>query len=539
VSDNVKNLSVPLFAGIFCFTNYDPDRRDDMRRYCSAARHAARIAIVALVATSVWATSARAQGKGKKNEGPACTIDNQGAIEMSSAQLFLQKATDPKTDTASKFKALKQAIGTLTPADNKMHNDLGQAYMLGEAMATWVATPGAELSGPKSDYGFKADPTTQIDALHFTDSLFKRVIRDKPGCEAYLDQLRQGAYVPLVNKAIQALNASQYDSAQTFANQSLSIYGKSPYAYNVLGGVAVRRNDLPTAAKDYDTVIQLAGPDTLYTRLKNSALYNLAVVTQAEADTAKAGPERKALRDSSLALWKAYTAINPTDGNGKAGLAHALQAVGDTLSAEAMTKAMVSNPQQYTDVQIFQAALNAARDDRTADAAQLFKAGLSRNPYFRDALAYVAGEYAQAGKVDSLFPLARRLMDIDPSNPDSYQLMAYAYQLKAHNDKVPAVKKADQDTLLSYFSKYQNAPVKLSVTKFGHDGDKVMIAGTVENRTDAAKTWPIKFEFLDATGKVIATQDVPPLTVDPKGTKSFSVSVEQPGIAAYKYEPLK
>ena len=156
-----------------------------------------------------------------------------------------------------------------------------------------------------------------------------------------------------------------------------------------------------------------------------------------------------------------------------------------------------------------------------------------------DALAYVAGEYAQAGKVDSLFPLARRLLDIDPSNPDSYQLMAYAYQLKAHNDKVPAVKKADQDTLLSYFSKYQNAPVKLSVTKFGHDGDKVAIAGTVENKTDAPKTWPIKFEFLDNTGKVIATQDVPPLTIDPKGTKSFSLSVEQPGIVAYKYEPLK
>ncbi len=510
-----------------------------MSRYRPAASHAAWMAFATLVVAGGSARVAHAQGKNKKGEEqPTCQVDDRGAVELTSAQLFLRKATDPKTDTAEKSKALKQAVGTLTPAEGRIKNDLGQAYLLGESLALWAAQPGAPLSGPRGTFGFKDKPADSIDVLAFTDSLFTRVQKDKPDCAAYLGQLRQQPYVPLVNAAIQALNAGKVDSAEALAKQSLEIYRQSPYAYNVLAGIAVRRNDYAAAAKNYQMVLDLAATDTSFARMRSSAFYNLAVVTQTLAEAAK-GPDRKALQDSSVALWRAYTAANPADANGKAGLAHALQASGDTASAAALTSDMVANPTKYTDVQIFQAAIAAARENRQAEALRLFKAGLTLNPYFRDALAYVGGAYAAAGQADSLFPLARRLLEVDPSNPDTYQLIAYAFQTRMHADKDPAAKKADQDTLLLYFTKFKNAPVKLTVTKFSHDGDKLLLGGTVQNLTDAPKTWPIKFEFLDKTGKVIATQDVPPLTVAPKASKDFTVTVEQPGIAAFKYEPLQ
>ena len=51
--------------------NSDPHWRNDMRRYCPAARRVARIAIVALVATGVWATSVRAAGEREEElKGP-------------------------------------------------------------------------------------------------------------------------------------------------------------------------------------------------------------------------------------------------------------------------------------------------------------------------------------------------------------------------------------------------------------------------------------------------------------------------------------
>jgi Flp pilus assembly protein TadD len=497
------------------------------------------MAFATLVVAGGSARPAHAQGKNKKGEDQTtCQVDDRGAVELTSAQLFLQKATDPKTDTTDRTKALKQAIGALTPNEGRIKNEVGQAYMLGEALALWAAQPGAPLSGPRRTFGFREKPDEPIDVLAFTDSLFTRVQKDKPDCATYLGQLRQQPYVPLVNAAIQALNAGKIDSAEALAKQSLEIYRKSPYAYNVLAGVAVRRNDYTAAAKNYQTVLDLSATDTSLARLKSAAFYNLAVVTQSEAEAAK-GSDKKALQDSSLVLWRAYAAANPADANGKAGLAHALQVGGDTLSAAALTSDMAANPTKYTDVQVFQAAISAAHDNRQAEALRLFKAGLTINPYFRDALAYVGGAYGTAGQADSLFPVARRLLEVDPSNPDTYQLIAYAFQMRLHADKDPTAKKADQDTLLYYFTKFKNAPVKVTVTKFSHDGDKLTLGGTVQNLTDTPKTWPIKFEFLDKTGKVIATQDVPPLTVDPKGSKDFTVTVQQAGIAAFKYEPLQ
>lgn len=509
--------------------------------YSPVARHAAWTWCAAFLVAGTIGRNASAQGKGKKQDTtPAtCQIGGLDGADFVSAQLYLQKATDPKTDSADKMKALQQAIGTLTPPSGT-RNQLGQAYMLGQALALWGGRPGAALSGPRGAIGFKDKPDQPIDVLTFTDSLFKRVEQEKPDCAAYLAQLRQQPYVPLVNAAIEELNAGKVDSAQTLAKEALEIYRQSPYAYNVLGGVAVRHNDFATASTNYLQVIALAGSDTAYARLKSNASYNLAVVTQAQAEAAK-GADRRALQDSSVALWRAYAATNPADPNGKAGLAHALQTSGDTLSATALTTDMVANPSKYSDLAILQAARTATQHQRPQDAMKLYEAFLTLNPYFPQALYQVGVLYFNAKDYEKLFPVARRLIDIDPSNPDDFRLLAAGYQLRAFVDKTkrPSALKADNDSALMYFSEFKTLPVQLAVTKFVHDGDKVTLTGTVQNRGTAAKTYTIKFQFLDKTGQVVASQDAPPLTVDPQGTQSFTVSAEQPGIVAYKYAPLQ
>ena len=115
--------------------------------------------------------------------------------------------------------------------------------------------------------------------LASADTLLTLIETSHPECAAQISAVRQQAYVPLVNASIGALNAGATDSASATAQRALMIYKKSPYVYNVLAGVAVKKTDYPTAQQEYRQVIAVAGNDTLYKKLKTGAMYNLAVVT--------------------------------------------------------------------------------------------------------------------------------------------------------------------------------------------------------------------------------------------------------------------
>ena len=92
---------------------------------------------------------------------------------------------------------------------------------------------------------------------------------------------------------------------------------------------------------------------------------------------------------------------------------------------------METNPQKYTDIQLFQSAVAAAKGNRQGDALKLFEAGLVKNPFYNQALVYVANEYFNTGQLDKLFPAVRRLIDVDPADSDNYRLLAGAYQIRA------------------------------------------------------------------------------------------------------------
>ena len=73
---------------------------------------------------------------------------------------------------------------------------------------------------------------------------------------------------------------------------------------------------------------------------------------------------------------------------------------------------------------------------------------------------------------------------------------------------------------------------------FSHDAAKHVLSGVLENNGDAAKPFTLKFDFLDNTGKTVTSKEVAIPEVPAKGSKSFRVEVEGPGIVAFKYAPL-
>ena len=232
-------------------------------------------------------------------------------------------------------------------------------------------------------------------------------------------------------------------------------------------------------------------------------------------------------------------AANPSDPNGQAGLTNALQSSGDSASAGQLATDMINNPGKYSDVQLFTNAVANAKANRETDAVKLFEAGLKVNPYYSEALYYVSNSYFNHNELDKLFPAVKRLVDVDPNNTENYRLLAGAYQLRSKQDTDPKVKKADQDSLVAALTKWKHPVAQLTVNKVVHDGDKMEVAGTVQNMSAAAKTFNLKFQFIDLSGKVLTTQDGPPMTLAPQASQPFDVSVTQPGVVAYKYLPLE
>ena len=152
------------------------------------------------------------------------------------------------------------------------------------------------------------------------------------------------------------------------------------------------------------------------------------------------------------------------------------------------------------------------------------------------------------GKISMMPDVLKRLNEVDPENPDNAQLGALYWQARARSlraaaegkdpEKDPAgiAFKQANDSLLVYYEKFQNAKTKVTFNLFSHDEGRHVLAGSIENRGDEEKSYTLKFEFMDVTGKVLDTRDVAVEGVKGKGSKSFRVELtDKPGVAAFRY----
>jgi hypothetical protein len=500
------------------------------------------VAACGLLLCSVGLTSVvHAQGNKKPGDskpGTKCEIDPNTPAEMFSAGLYVKKATDAKTDTGEADKNWRAAVGAVSAPNFKNPNPAAYAYYVSQALVSMGTRPGAPDSAPRSAYGFKDKPNDIIDPLVTADTMLKTLATLKPLCEPVTVSIREAGYIPLYNAGARNLGANQLDSSKATATRATVLYPNRPEAYNLLAGVALKQKDPTTAVANYKKVIETAGNDSGFAKTKQGALFNLGVVLQNESDAAS-GDQKKDFAKQAADAWTQYLQMNPNDADAKGALARSQQAAGDTAAVTQAYGDMEANPTKYTDLQLFQAGFAASRANRDADAEKLFNAGLSINPYFRDALYYVAAGYFNQKKADTLFSLARKLVDIDPNNADNWRLLAGAYQLRANGEaSKPLARKADADTTLKYYTKSKNLPIQLRITKFSKDGDKLTLGGQLQNSTAKDDSLTIKFQFIDKTGQVLQSTQVP-VKIPAQGMQQFETSASAPGIAAFKYAPLE
>lgn len=508
---------------------------------------AIRSAALAVFLMAVAALPARAQEA-------ACTVDFGKPGEVKDANNTLTKFENVGKPE-EKRKEFARAVTLLTRDPAKVRsNPNGANMLLGRALIDLAGLPDMPRTVRRGDVGFTQDPDATIDLLAAADSLLDGVEAQMPACRDETEAWRRVPYSTLVNDAVNAYNAQQIDSAEVLVRRSLMIYDNYPVAYfgyNILGNIQQSKDDMPGAIASFRKVAELMKGDTSVVDERKTTVILVAqlMIDQSERLDSTA---RAAAMNDVVAYLEEYLKEFPGDMKAQSAIATAQLKSGDVDAARRLFDEMLANPDKYTDLNLLEAGVGAARASQNALAAQLFEAGLKKNPYSRDGLFNLATVYSDTSlhKIEQMPGILKRLNEIDPENPDNAQLAALYWQAKARMLRAPAegkdlpdpaaaAFKQANDSLLYYYERFQNAKTKVTFNLFSHDEGRHVLAGSVENRGDEEKNYTLKFEFLDVTGSVLDTREVTVEGVRGKGSKAFRVELtDKPGVAAFRYAPF-
>jgi tetratricopeptide (TPR) repeat protein len=490
-------------------------------------RIAAVLSLGALAATPLVA----------QNATQACDPTANTKGDIAKAQFSMTRAIS----AADKGNPTKDLQDVLRLVDNGSDNPTARSYLRGEAYIVYLMQPNVPTVVPRSALGLTTNPTATIDLFAAADSSFTVVEKAMPECAATILQWRQQKpWLNSLNAAINALNANQLDSAEAYAKRSLVLDRHAPYAYSVLGSIAENRKDIATASGYWKQALDAAGTDTTYADVRTKTMYEIASAATLKADAATGAAKRTAARDA-IKPWQDYIAVANNDlllADAIDNVSRMYTAAGDSASVPSIYAPMLANPSKYGELALVHAGVVATRNGRQADAGKLFDAALAQNPYSRDAINNLAATYIQNNDLTKAFPLIDKLIAMDPSNPDNQMLYAFAYQGLYKGTKDKKLQKVYTDSLVYWNNKSENAPVKLSVTEFSRRAAETTIAGTIENRGAAAKTYNLSVDLLDKSGNVIDTQTATVGPVSPKSSKTFRITSAKGGAYGYRYKPL-
>lgn len=495
----------------------------------------------------------------------ACDLD-ENKIGKSLLQYQLARQAKTPEAQATQYRALVKDLSS------KTDNPAERAYLLAQTVGAFMAHPSITTTTVKrADLGFTIDPETVVDPAVLVDSLYRTIEVAKPACVATIAQVRRNeAWAKMVNDAVQAYNAEKVEEAAALAKRSNLLYPGAPFSWNILAGIAQRKNENKEAIAHLKEMAKASANDTSWAEMARNAYGAIGQIALDAAGAAE-GADKAAYLAEAKAAFEALSKNPGSTGNynevAQSGLARVALLQGDTASIKASYAAALANPSAMSFNQLLEAGTTAARAEQLKDAITLLEAAREKNPWSRDVLNNLTVMYIRTEKGGEALPLALRLTQIDPSNPDNFQLLtlAYAGQQKQYSQLArdlgrranattnAARKKAlidsaaamnglitkATDNALKNNELHEKMPVKVSFTNFGTGEDgKTNLGGTVMNRSDAEKSYTMIVEFLSAAGEVLATQTATIGPVKPQGTARFSVSANVPNIVAFRYKPL-
>jgi tetratricopeptide (TPR) repeat protein len=496
-----------------------------------------KIVVIPMLLSAVLATASGAQAA--QPAAQRCQIDeNSGQLGKALLSISLAQTNQNASKWSDAATHLRNAVKSVEKPDKK--NEIGRQLVLGKALALWMNQPDLGPTPTRGSLGFTGSPEAQIDLVAAVDSSFAQVEAANAACESETAPWRaQKPWLTMVNQSIEAINAGNVDSAEALANRSLRLYRKAPYAYMVLASAAQNRGEVARALQLHQQTIDAAA-DTTFADARRQAMLSMANLAADVADTASGAARAQFARDARAAYEKLIGEApqSPQAVQARAGLSRVLLVAGDTAAFRASYRDQIANPDKYDYRDILASAVAAARTQQWADAAGLFENVSKLNPYNRDALYNLAVTYHELGQYEKMIPYLQRLVAVDPGNADNWLLLARAYNglgKNAQKAKNTALHKAFNDSTVKYYQQSEKLPVNILFTEFTTGESKATLAGTIENRSDAPKSYNLKFEFLDKSGNAIGSKEVAVPSVAPKAKSRFTTTIDGQNIAAFRY----
>lgn len=502
-----------------------------------------RAATWALALGALTVTAGQAQDK--QETGAACDVQSAKSGDVKDAYNAVTVLQLGKSKPEDAKKKLSDAVEHLTKKDDYGNDQLPRNFVLGSALVMWYDQPGQPPVAPASTLGYKNGGDASIDLLKTADSLFTTVETANPSCKDQTAYFRQKPWAQMINEVGPLLSANNLDSAQKLLDRSLVIYRDSPFSYYFKGQIAQQKEDWKTAQDAFDKAVQLADSASVASDSNVANVKEFSEFARAFAAFRGAqgltGDQQKTGMKGAADLYRQYLKDYPNGPNAQpaqAGLTAALQTAGDTESLSAVWSDMAANPSNYKPEQLYDAGVQAYSAEKYDQAVKLMELGEQGNPYLRAGLFNLANAYWKNNQFDKMVPVARKLVEIDPDNPDNYQLLAIGYQGLGKAATDPKAQKQYSDSVSKYVVASDKLPVKVTFANFTHDSAKHTLTGTIENLGTAPKNVSLAVQFLDKSGTVVDTQTAT-LSLKPNASSEFTLTAEGDGIVAYRYEPVK
>lgn len=484
-----------------------------------------------------------------------CAVDLNQPAQLFTANLAIQRAAgDPSGEATPR--ALRDAARQLQDARRFESNPMGYAFARAQIFIVWLHRDDTPAAMTQADLNLGRDRTTPIDLVGTADSLLKLVETNMPECKGETLRWRQSKpWNDRISAAYRLLNADQIDSAEFYATQAGRLDRTSPYLFNALAQIALKRGRPEAAVAALDTAIAFAAADTAMADTRRQMRIQQASIIQEWGNglenlgARKAALARAARQFLALAHEAPEHAQTPMFISVSLDMAMMMQ---DSVLAAEGLKPMLDNPAPYPDLALLIGAEVSRMSGNVPNAIALYQETIKKNPNARDANYFLAYMLIDGNRGDDAMPLLDRLIEIDPSNGDNYLLKSIVIRNRA--TAVSTRRDASRDatvrqTLLrevraltaqadSLGAKESGMPHKLQVIGFERRPEGAKLNGTIENRTQAAKTYTVEMSFLNAAGEVLETLTATTEPIAAGQTGGFEIIATKPGIVAWRYKAL-
>jgi tetratricopeptide (TPR) repeat protein len=500
-----------------------------------------RVLTAILLPLALASTVAQAQ-----DASAECSVNVYQPNQLAQAGLTIQRAGGAQTVEDAK-KALRDAMKYLNDEKKVASNPSGAAFLRAQVNVLWLHQEGVTDVMTNESLGRSGLKTATVDLVAETDSLLKVVEAVGPGCKEATVQWRQAKpWTDRLNAAYTHLGANAVDSAEYYVKRASLLNMDSPFVHNALAQVANARGNKTEMLSHLKVAIEQAEGDTSMVETLRQMKFQYAAAAQQQAMTG--GPNSGPAANKDVLLKEAvdiYMGILSTDPAAKEA-AYAFSAAseivalqGDTARGRAILAQLAADPAPYDDLTLLLAADMARLIQRNDDAMKMYAAALEKNPNVRDANYFLAFMYYEKKDAAKMLPLTKKVIELDPSNPDNYLLHSEALKLAATTEKDAAKKATLLKEAEAASSMEATMPHRVLVSQFERRAEGALIGGTIENRGKAAKSYDIVIELLDKDGSVVESMTANVPSVAPNGMGQFSVTPTKPGIVAYRYQAIK